>query len=571
MKSSMNKILDIKNLDVSFPSQYGTIHAVKDINISLKPGEILGIVGESGAGKSTIGNAIINLLEPPGKIINGKIIFNGQDLRYLNDKQMQDIRGNKIGMIFQDPQTSLNPLMTIGSQLIETINKTTQLFGNAAYNKAVELLKSVGIEKPELRLKSYPHQFSGGMRQRVVISLALAGNPDLIIADEPTTALDVSIQAQILDLIKKLCLDRKLGVIIITHDIGVIASIANQVAVMYSGKIVENGNVNQILNKPKHEYTKSLIAAVPPSNFRIDRFKSIDYIEGGSKSFKRINIHDHWLGEKVNQNLSNKAIYLNGLNKKFILKKAIFRKNRIYLNAIDNVSLEIKKGESFGLVGESGSGKSTLARIIAGLTPADSGSLKFFEKEVLNRHLYKGSLDERRSLQMIFQDPYSSLNARMRVYDIISEPIKFNKSITNNIEIQEIVKDLLEHVGLDLNSMFRYPHEFSGGQRQRISIARALASRPKILICDEPTSSLDVSVQAHILNLLKDLQDELGLTMLFISHDLPVIRQMCDKVAVMRNGSICEIASTEKLFKNPQHFYTKQLLNLMPKTHLTYK
>ena len=262
---------------------------------------------------------------------------------------------------------------------------------------------------------------------------------------------------------------------------------------------------------------------------------------------------------------------MNGLNKKFILKKAIFRKNRIYLNAIDNVSLEIKKGESFGLVGESGSGKSTLARIIAGLTSADSGSLKFFDKEVLFRQLYKGTLDVRRSLQMIFQDPYSSLNARMRVYDIISEPIKFNKSITNNIEIQEIVKDLLEHVGLDLNSMFRYPHEFSGGQRQRISIARALASRPKILICDEPTSSLDVSVQAHILNLLKDLQDELGLTMLFISHDLPVIRQMCDKVAVMRNGSICEIASTEKLFKNPQHFYTKQLLNLMPKTHITYK
>ena len=253
------------------------------------------------------------------------------------------------------------------------------------------------------------------------------------------------------------------------------------------------------------------------------------------------------------------------------MKKAIFRKNRIYLNAIDNVSLEIKKGESFGLVGESGSGKSTLARIIAGLTSADSGSLKFFDKEVLYKKLYKGTLDVRRSLQMIFQDPYSSLNARMRVYDIISEPIKFNKSITNNIEIQEIVKDLLEHVGLDLNSMFRYPHEFSGGQRQRISIARALASRPKILICDEPTSSLDVSVQAHILNLLKDLQDELGLTMLFISHDLPVIRQMCDKVAVMRNGSICEIASTEKLFKNPQHFYTKQLLNLMPKTHLTYK
>ena len=566
----MNQILDIKSLDVRFPSQHGTIYAVKDVSISLKPGEVLGIVGESGAGKSSIGNAIINLLEPPGEITSGKVCFKGQDLRDLNDNQMQDIRGNKIGMIFQDPQTSLNPLMTIGSQLIETINKTTNLFGNSAYNKAVELLTSVGIEKPELRLKAYPHQFSGGMRQRVVISLALAGNPDLIIADEPTTALDVSIQAQILDLIKNLCFERKLGVIIITHDIGVIASIADQVAVMYSGKVVETGNVKQILNNPKHKYTKSLIAAVPPSNIKIDRFKSIDYIEGSNKTFKRINIHNHWLGEKIDQNISNNAISLNGLNKKFVLKKTILPSNRIYLKAINDVSLKIKKGESFGLVGESGSGKSTLARIIAGLTLADSGTVKFFDKEVFYSFSNKRNLMVRSNLQMIFQDPYSSLNARMRVYDIISEPIRFYKSASNNIEITQIVKDLLDHVGLEMNSMFRYPHEFSGGQRQRISIARALASRPKILICDEPTSALDVSVQAHILNLLKDLQDELGLTMLFISHDLPVIRQMCDKVAVMRNGTICEIASTEKLFEKPKHHYTKHLLKLMPKIELNY-
>lgn len=561
----MSNLLDITGLDVSFPSQVETILAVREVSFTLKPSEVLGIVGESGAGKSTIGNAIINLLEPPGEITKGKILFQGQNLRDLSDKEMRDIRGKKVGMIFQDPQTSLNPLMTIGDQLIETINKSANLYGRLAIDKAIELLKSVGIDKPEVRLKSYPHQFSGGMRQRVVIALVLAGEPDLIIADEPTTALDVSIQAQILDLIKKLCRERNLGVIIITHDIGVIANIADRVSVMYNGSIVETGEVRQILTKPTHKYTRSLIAAVPRGNRKVERFKSIDYIEGGTQSHKRINLEKHWLGKKLGQNFSNIAISVNGLNKAFILRKALLARNREYLQAVKNVSFTIKAGESFGLVGESGSGKSTIARLIAGLISIDQGSIKLFSKEVTNNDKTKDVFSARRNLQMIFQDPYSSLNARMRVQDIISEPMQYYKTVSNNIEMIQIVKDLLDHVGLSSNAMLKYPHEFSGGQRQRISIARALASRPKILICDEPTSALDVSVQAHILNLLKDLQDELGLTLLFISHDLPVIRQMCDRVAVMRHGKICEISSTDMLFDNPKHEYSKHLLELMPK------
>tara|TARA_B100001175_G_scaffold163292_1_gene138393 strand:- start:255 stop:1949 length:1695 start_codon:yes stop_codon:yes gene_type:complete len=561
----MSNLLDITGLDVSFPSQIETILAVREVSFTLKPSEVLGIVGESGAGKSTIGNAIINLLEPPGEITKGKILYQGQNLRDLSDKEMRDIRGKKVGMIFQDPQTSLNPLMTIGDQLIETINKSANLYGRLAIDKAIELLKSVGIDKPEVRLKSYPHQFSGGMRQRVVIALVLAGEPDLIIADEPTTALDVSIQAQILDLIKKLCRERNLGVIIITHDIGVIANIADRVSVMYNGSIVETGEVRQILTKPTHKYTRSLIAAVPRGNRKVERFKSIDYIEGGTQSHKRINLEKHWLGKKLGQNSSNIAISVNGLNKAFILRKALLARNREYLQAVKNVSFTIKAGESFGLVGESGSGKSTIARLIAGLISIDQGSIKLFSKEVTNNDKTKDVFSARRNLQMIFQDPYSSLNARMRVQDIISEPMQYYKTVSNNIEMIQIIKDLLDHVGLSSNAMLKYPHEFSGGQRQRISIARALASRPKILICDEPTSALDVSVQAHILNLLKDLQDELGLTLLFISHDLPVIRQMCDRVAVMRHGKICEISSTDMLFDNPKHEYSKHLLELMPK------
>ena len=561
----MSMLLDIKGLDVRFPTRRGTIYAVRDVSLSLKPGEILGLVGESGAGKSTVGNAIVNLLEPPGEVTAGEILFQDLNLRDQGAEAMRNIRGQKIGMIFQDPQTSLNPLMTVGSQLVETIIKTTQATGSAAINKAVDLLDSVGIDQAEARLKSYPHQFSGGMRQRVVIALALAGDPDLVIADEPTTALDVSIQAQILELIKSLCRKRMMGVIIVTHDIGVIATIADRVAVMYNGAMVETGDVRQILTDPQHKYTKSLIEAVPRGDIKVDRFTSVEYIEGDAQIQRRINLDKHWLGEKLAQRSPETAISVENLNKTFVLKKAFLKRNRVDLRAVKDVSLSIKTGESFGLVGESGSGKSTVVRLIAGLYDVDQGSIKLFEQEVANRRTGKEVIGARRNLQMIFQDPYSSLNARMRVQDIVAEPIRFYKTASSERQVKQIVHDLLDHVGLGSKAMLKYPHEFSGGQRQRISIARALASRPKILICDEPTSALDVSVQANILNLLKDLQDELGLTMLFISHDLPVIRQMCNRVAVMRHGEICEIASTETLFEAPQHSYSKHLLELMPR------
>ena len=560
----MSMLLEIDGLDIVFPTRRGTVKAAKTVSLTVNAGEVLGLVGESGAGKSTIGNAVIDLLEAPGRVTAGSIRFMGEELRDMDANQMREVRGKRIGMIFQDPQTSLNPLMTIGAQLVETIEKATDLRGRDADNHAVALLEQVGITEAVARLRAYPHQFSGGMRQRVVIALALAGDPDLIIADEPTTALDVSIQAQILDLIKSLCRERNLGVIIVTHDIGVIANIADRVAVMYRGEIVETGDVAQVLGAPTHVYTQSLIAAVPRADTKLDRFTSVDYIEGSTKSFRRIDIQNHWLGKSHVNEHKGAAIEVDNLNLSFVLQKAVFKRNRRMLKAVSDVQFSVQQGETFGLVGESGSGKSTVARLIAGLYQPDSGQVRVYGNDINQSGKAAESRTARQALQMIFQDPYSSLNARMRVLDIVAEPIRFYRLSQNERETRTIVGDLLEHVGLGAAAALKYPHEFSGGQRQRISIARALASRPRILICDEPTSALDVSVQATILNLLKDLQQELGLTMLFISHDLPVIRQMCDRVAIMRHGEICEVAEIDAFFDTPQHEYSKHLLGLMP-------
>ena len=559
-------LLQINNLEIEFPSRKSVLRAVDNVSLSLEKGDILGIVGESGAGKSTVGNALIGLLEPPGQMTKGEIFLDGNRIDNLPDSEKQKIRGKEIGMIFQDPLTSLNPLQTIEHQLVETINLHLELGENDARQRAVELLDQVGIPDPDVRVKQYPHQFSGGMRQRVVVALALCAEPNLIIADEPTTALDVSIQAQILDLMRGLCKEKQVGMVIITHDMGVIADITDRVAVMYRGRLVEHGATEKILGNPDHPYTQSLISAVPRPDIKLIRFPQVTYIEDVAEKNTEIDITEHWLGKaREYETAPGPLVELKNISMRFTTKPAFLRKNRIFLDAVNNVSLDIHEGEVFGLVGESGSGKSTVARIICGLYTPVSGAINFAGTE-LTALKKQSDLDPfRKQMQMIFQDPYSSLNPRMRVLDIVAEPILFHQLAETRREVEIIVKDLLEHVGLGAQSAVKYPHEFSGGQRQRISIARALATRPRFLICDEPTSALDVSIQAQILNLLKDLQEELGLTMLFISHDLPVIRQMCDRVGVMKDGFLCEMKETEVLFETPEHEYTQHLLNLMPR------
>ncbi len=562
-------LLQIDRLRIEFALRQGTEVAVDDVSLSLEPGEILGLVGESGAGKSTVGNGVIDLVAPPGYVAGGEIRLDGRRISGLDEEAMRALRGAEIGFIFQDPMTSLNPVLTVETQLVETLLANGDIDETAAQQRAVEMLAAVGIPEPADRIKQYPHQFSGGMRQRVVIAIALAAEPKLIIADEPTTALDVSIQDQILKLIQQLCKERGVGVLLVTHDMGVIATVADRVAVMYRGRLMEEGPTRQILERPEHPYTKSLISAVPRTDVKLRRFPQVDYIDpitvnGGQ--MKRIDIASHWLGADRDQQLGGDAILqVRDVSLRFVTRHALLEKNRRYVQAAKAVSFDVLRGETFGLVGESGSGKSTIARIIAGLQKPGAGSIRFDGRELVGLRSRAEWLAVHRKMQMVFQNPYSSMNPRLRVGDIIAEPIRFHKLADSRAQIDAIVADLLDHVGLGAPAASRFPHEFSGGQRQRISIARALASRPKFLICDEPTSALDVSVQAQILNLLKDLQSELGLTMLFISHDLPVIRQMCDRIGVMQHGALLEVAETEQLFEQPEHPYSRDLLALMPK------
>jgi len=559
------KFLEVNNLDIEYQTRKETIFASKNVSFNLQRGEIIGIVGESGSGKSTVANAIINLIDKPGIITNGSIKLDGSELRN-NADVIKSIRGKKIGFVFQDPQTSLNPLFKIKDQLIETIQTHSNLNYKEAETKSINLLREVGIENPEKRIDDYPHQFSGGMRQRVVIALAISCEPDLIIADEPTTALDVSIQYKILQLLKKLTVERNLGIIIITHDMGVIAETTDRVIVMRHGIIVEQGKTQEILSKPKSLECKSLVMSVPPTNKKIDRFKllSPEGKEIKNSSVKLTNsIIKNW---GTTETSNKKLIDFVKVSKIFDEGSILSTKNNVAnIKALDNVSFEVFEGESFGLVGESGSGKSTIAKIISSLINPSSGEIYFdnislFDpKNKVIKNKFRGQI------QMVFQDPYSSLNPRFKVKNIIAEPIKFFQKNIGEAQISKSVNDLIDIVGMSRQSLDRYPHEFSGGQRQRISIARALATRPRLLICDEPTSALDVSIQAQVLNLLKDLQSQLNLTIIFISHDLPVIRQMCDRTTVLKNGKVCETDFTENIFKKPKHSYTKELLDLMPK------
>lgn len=554
-------LLTIKNLTVEFPTRRQLFTAVDDVDLTVEPGEIHGLVGESGAGKSTIGAAILGLLDRPGRIAAGDIFLNNEQINGLDSRAMRALRGQKISMIFQDPLTSLNPLFTIREQLTETIRAHLDVSDEEADQRAIDLIDRVGIADAEVRINHYPHQFSGGMRQRVVIALALCSEPDVIIADEPTTALDVSVQAQILDLIKALARERKVGVILITHDMGVIAETTDRVTVMYDGAVVESGATTQVLGQPKHAYTKSLVAAVPRSTLKLKRFPQISY--GGRQT--RFAIEDlarNW--PKRQEDRDTPLVSVRDLKKRFLQRKGLLPWDRDYFTAVDDVSFDIYPGEIFGIVGESGSGKSTIARMICGLFDLDDGTVTFDGQVVSGAVPKSVTAAFRRDIQMIFQDPYSSLNPRMRVDTIVAEPIRHHNLLPES-DIDHRVAELMEHVGLGADARRKYPHEFSGGQRQRICIARALATQPRFLICDEPTSALDVSIQAQILNILKDLQEHLGLTMLFISHDLPVVRQMCDRIAVMKSGRLMELQKTDELFAAPQTDYTKSLLSLMPK------
>ncbi|GEM81589.1 dipeptide ABC transporter ATP-binding protein [Vibrio superstes] len=557
-------LLEVKNLRIEYPSRHGVHAAVKSLSFNIERGEIVGVVGESGAGKSTVGNAVIDLLSPPGVIAGGEVFLDGEKVSGLSPEQMRQVRGSKIGFIFQDPMTSLNPLFTVEQQLKETIHANMKVSDEEAYKRSLDLMNKVGIPQPENRLKQYPHQFSGGMRQRVVIAIALAGEPDLIIADEPTTALDVSIQDQILTLIRDLCIQQNVGCMLVTHDMGVVSNVTDRVAVMYRGDLVEFGPTSKVLGAPDHPYTRSLISAVPRSDVKLDRFPLVSYIEEAAEH-QPLDVKNHWLGQSQDEReYTGPLLNVENVDLRFITKDSLFESRREYVQASNNVSFEVFEGETFGLVGESGSGKSTIARVIAGLYAPDAGKVTFEGIDLTGLKSEKERRPMRRQMQMVFQNPYTSMNPRMKIFDIIAEPIRFHKLTANENETRQIVHDLLDHVGLGRMAAVKYPHEFSGGQRQRISIARALATRPRLLICDEPTSALDVSVQAQILNLLKDLQDELNLTMLFISHDLPVIRQMCDRIGVMQKGTLLEVAPTEQLFKSPQHEYSQHLISLMP-------
>jgi peptide/nickel transport system ATP-binding protein len=565
--SGNDLIIDVKDLSIDFKTDEGMVHAVKNISFSVPRGKTVGLVGESGSGKSVTSLSIMRLIpNPPGQISSGQILFEGKDLLKISEKEMRNVRGNKISMIFQEPMTSLNPVFTVGDQIAETILLHEKVSKKEANEKTLELLKQVGIPDPMKRISSYPHEMSGGQRQRIMIAMAIACNPDVLIADEPTTALDVTIQKQILDLLAKLQEQYKMSMLFITHDLGVIADIADEVAVMYKGQIVERGTTRQIFTGAQHPYTKGLLACRPSLERNPVRLPTVsDFMtsDGKEKTFD----YKATAQQKVIKPVGEKnpvLLELNDVKKYFPIRGGIFGQVKSHVKAVDGVSLQVHKGRTLGLVGESGCGKSTLGRTILRLLEPTAGDIKYNGVNIPT--LDQAELRKlRRKMQIIFQDPYASLNPRMTIASAITEPMAIHGLGSGKDERLEMASTLMDKVGLDRKFLSRYPHEFSGGQRQRICIARALAVQPEFIICDESVSALDVSIQAQILNLLLDLQKEFNLTYVFISHDLAVVKFIADEVAVMYNGHIVEKADAISIYENPQHDYTKKLLSAIPK------
>ena len=566
----MGALLKIDNLHVSFLRDGEWNEAVHGVSFEVPRGKTLGIVGESGSGKSVSNLAVMRLLnEKQSKITADEITLDGKDILHLDENQMHDIRGKRIAMIFQEPMTSLNPVFQCGFQVTEAILAHENVTEDEAKARVISLFKKVMLPRPEAIYKSYPHELSGGQKQRVMIAMALACNPEVLIADEPTTALDVTVQKEILKLLKELQQSENLSMIFISHDLGVVSEVSDYILVMHDGRVVEFGESQEILNNPQDPYTKGLLACRPPMDYRLKRLPIVkEFLDGTWKEDS--DFKQQLIVTQEERDARLKVIYsqepilkVEHLKTWFPLKKGIF--NRVYdhVKAVDDVSFEVYPGETLGLVGESGCGKTTLGRSILRLVEPSEGKIIFEGKDVIS--LSGNDLREyRKHAQIVFQDPYSSLNPKMRIGDAIAEPMLVHGLEPDAKKRRDKVCELLTEVGLQPEHYQRYPHEFSGGQRQRICIARALAVHPKLIICDESVSALDVSVQAQVLNLLNRLKKDFGFTYIFISHDLSVVRFMSDRILVMYNGRPVELGDADEIFNNPKNDYTKKLINAIP-------
>lgn len=563
----MTPLLRIENLTVDFVSEAGTNRAVHAVSLAVNRGEIVALVGESGSGKSVTSLAILQLLpQPPARYTSGKILYaekegTAVDLLHLSAEQLRQVRGAGIAMIFQEPMSSLNPVLRCGQQVMEALLAHKRFSKSEAKQKVIEWFERVKLPQPEKLFTRYPHQLSGGQKQRVMIAMAMCCQPSLLICDEPTTALDVTVQKTILELIKELQQAQNMGVIFITHDLGVVAEIADRVALLYKGEVVEEGTVQAIFQAPQHPYTKALIACRPALHPKGERLPTVsDYLQDAGPVFIPATASPSAPAEQ------KVVVEVSHLSVKFPAKSTLFGKPQQYVTAVDDVSFSIFSMETVGLVGESGCGKTTLGRTLLRLLEPSSGRILYNGTDIT--HFSKKQLkDVRKHVQLIFQDPYSSLNPRLTVGDAIAEPMMVAGLVSSAAERRKKVAELLEKVSLSPQMMTRYPHEFSGGQRQRIVIARALALNPAFVVCDESVSALDVSVQAQVLNLLNDLKKELGLTLLFISHDLSVVRYMCNRMLVMKAGRIVESGEAEEVYRHPQNAYTKTLLEAVPKVN----
>ena len=559
----MSELIKVENLTIAYPMADGEVfRAIDNFSMTVSRGQIVGVVGESGAGKSTIGKATLGLLDENAVIDTGGVHLDNIMVSHLEEHAQVEIRGNKVGYIYQNPMTALNPVLTIGEQIIEAIEANTDKRGAAARDYAIALLQQAEVPLPEERLEKYPHQMSGGLCQRIVFAIAICAKPDLIIADEPTTALDVTVQKAVLDTLVRLTRQENIAIILITHDMGVVSEMCDYVYVLRHGKLVESGPAEQVLQHPKQDYSRELMAAIPRIDHKVERFA----VPGGlGQVADRERAIAYLMGRQTEAGEEGQPLLrVRNLSKTFETKVTALKAATSF-KAVSDVSFDVFPNETMGIVGESGSGKSTVGRLILGLHTPDPGyEIVYRGREISELKTREEKLAHRKSFQCIFQDPYSSLNPRMSAGENITYPLKAHGMLGKE-EARELAGDLMELVGLPRASARKMPHAFSGGERQRIGIARALSFRPDFIFCDEPTSALDVTVQAELLNLMKDLQDQLGLTLLFVSHDLAVVRQMCDRVMVMKSGEVVESGPCDKVLVDPHEAYTQGLLAAMPR------